>query len=69
MKVGIAGKFTLPDNILSAQVKGEWGLSAKIGGNSSEIGTKIFFNAGTRSAFIGLRIHRIGWAASLRTEL
>jgi hypothetical protein len=53
VKVEIAGKFDLPGDILSAEVKGEWGLSAKIGGNSSEIGTKIFFNAGTEPLSLG----------------
>jgi hypothetical protein len=53
VKVEIAGKFDLPAGILTAEVKGEWGLSAKIGGNSSEIGTKIFFNAGTEPLSLG----------------
>ncbi|MFL6311458.1 MAG: beta strand repeat-containing protein [Terriglobales bacterium] len=53
VKVEIAGKLDLPAGILTAEVKGEWGLSAKIGGNSSEIGTKIFFNAGTEPLSLG----------------
>ncbi len=53
VKIGLAGKFTLPADILSAQVKGEWGLSAKIGGNSSEIGTKIFFHPGPAPLPVG----------------
>ena len=53
LKLGIKAEVTLPGDILSAAVKGEGGASVKIGGNSSEIGTKIFFNAGSDPLTLG----------------
>jgi hypothetical protein len=56
VKLGLSAEFSLPGDVVSAEVGGEGGITAKIGGNSSEIGTKIFFNVGTEPLTAGYSI-------------
>jgi len=53
LKLGIKAEVSLPGDILSASVKGEGGASIKLAGNSSEIGTKIFFQGGSDPLTLG----------------
>jgi hypothetical protein len=56
VKLGISAKFELPGDVVSADVSGQGGGSVKLAGNSSEIGTKIFFNAGLDPVTVGYSV-------------
>ncbi|HEX3153216.1 MAG TPA: IPT/TIG domain-containing protein [Candidatus Angelobacter sp.] len=53
LKLGIKAEVSLPGDILSAAVTGEGGASIKLAGNSSQIGTKIFFQGGSDPLTLG----------------
>ncbi|HXA83688.1 MAG TPA: carboxypeptidase regulatory-like domain-containing protein [Candidatus Dormibacteraeota bacterium] len=57
LKLEIKGVFELPADVVSAEVKGAGGISAKLGGNSGEVGTKIFINAGLDPITVGYSVN------------